>query len=295
MGDVGVGGKDVVFARNFEDLACRYSFRRRLRSRARSVALLFLSLGKRWRPKRKDLQFLAYHHVLDDERGGFEAQLSTLKGVGQFLSLDDAVGLIRSRLPLDGRYFCITFDDGFRNCHTNAAPILSEMNVPAGFFVPTSYVGSGPHDRPSVFQQFFANFEAYPLPMEFLNRQELREMAAGGFVIGSHGSSHRNLTSLSDNEVEREMRESKAFLERELGRPCDHFACPFGIPGRDYREEREPPLAEKVGFRSFFSAVRGSAGPASNPYLLPRHVLLANEGPLLLRYFLEAGPAGANG
>ena len=261
----------------------------------RDGALRLLSLTRRWNPRKRELQFLNYHHVLDDERQGFSIQLGHLKNVGEFLCLGDAVDVLRNRVPVDGRYFCLTFDDGFRNCFVNAAPILAEMGVPAGMFVAPSCVGAESGGCSSSIEHFFRNARSYPLPMEFLSWDELRKMSEEGFVIGSHGWSHQRLADLPEVDAEREMKDSKTVLERELGSPCDHFACPFGIPGRDFHVGREPVLAEKLGYGSFLTSVRGSASPETSPYLVPRHTFFANEGFHILRYFLAKNSDSVHG
>lgn len=60
----------------------------------------------------------------------------------------------------------------------------------------------------------------------FLDWAQVREMAAGGFEIGSHGCTHRIMTRLSVGELQRELAESKAEIERRAGRAVTHFAFP---------------------------------------------------------------------
>jgi len=60
----------------------------------------------------------------------------------------------------------------------------------------------------------------------FLDWDQVREMAANGFEIGSHGRSHRILTRVSGQEAKQELVQSKAEIERRVGREVTHFAFP---------------------------------------------------------------------
>src|SRR5262245_7192883 len=46
--------------------------------------------------------------------------------------------------------------------------------------------------------------------------------------VCSHGIAHAHLTRLSDEELRRELVESKQQIEDELGRACPDFAYPYG-------------------------------------------------------------------
>ena len=60
----------------------------------------------------------------------------------------------------------------------------------------------------------------------FLEWDHVREMAAHGVEIGSHGCSHRIMTRLSFAEASRELVQSKADIESRIGREVAHFAFP---------------------------------------------------------------------
>jgi len=64
-----------------------------------------------------------------------------------------------------------------------------------------------------------------------LSRTRLLQMAAGGIEFGSHTVTHPNLALSADDAIERELRDSKAYLTQLLGRPIRSLAYPFGTPG----------------------------------------------------------------
>lgn len=99
---------------------------------------------------------------------------------------------------------------------------------------------------------------------------EARALVASGLVtMGSHTLTHRNLKDLDIAEARREISESKRILERELDRPIDLFAYPFGNPANDYTEEVKAAVRE-AGFRASFSVVLGLVEPGADLYELPR-------------------------
>ncbi len=65
----------------------------------------------------------------------------------------------------------------------------------------------------------------------FMTWDQVRHLAASGMAIGSHTHDHRRLASLMEEEQRRELAESRRILERELGRPVEALAYPFGWAG----------------------------------------------------------------
>ena len=111
-----------------------------------------------------------------------------------------------------------------------------------------------------------------------LNLAELRQLAAAGMSIGAHTRSHPILSLCGDEEVRREIHQSKIELERALGCSAWAFAYPFGNPAT--MGEREVRIAREAGFSCAFLNVEhwdigcGAAEPknaqATNAFALPR-------------------------
>lgn len=76
-------------------------------------------------------------------------------------------------------------------------------------------------------------------PAEFgpVTWEQAREMDAGGVEIGSHTVSHPILTTTGDDELRRELRDSRARLEAELGRDVGLFCYPNGACDERVRRE----------------------------------------------------------
>jgi len=77
-----------------------------------------------------------------------------------------------------------------------------------------------------------------PTPQErdFLTWDEVREMHRSGLVyFGSHTETHRILTTLGDDEIDRELRQSKDRLVTEG--VVDPTCLPFAYPNGDYNEK----------------------------------------------------------
>jgi peptidoglycan/xylan/chitin deacetylase (PgdA/CDA1 family) len=76
-------------------------------------------------------------------------------------------------------------------------------------------------------------------PAEFgpVTWEQAREMDAGGVEIGSHTVSHPILTTTDDAQLRRELRDSRARLEAELGRAVELFCYPNGAFDERVRRE----------------------------------------------------------
>jgi len=109
----------------------------------------------------------------------------------------------------------VTFDDGYRDFHTAAFPILQAHSFTATVFLATGYVG---HHR--------ASFKT----RECLTWGEVRELHQAGIHFGSHTVTHPKLVELDWPAIQRELCDSKADLQHHLGAPADTFAYPFAFP-----------------------------------------------------------------
>jgi peptidoglycan/xylan/chitin deacetylase (PgdA/CDA1 family) len=116
-----------------------------------------------------------------------------------------------------------------------------------------------------------------PAELATMSWDELREHAARGIAIGSHSVSHPHLTRLSDDELRRELAESKREIQDRLGRQCEDFAYPYGE-----HDARVRAAARAAGYGRAY-ALQGSR---SDPYAVPRLDLY--RGHTVLRTLLRA-------
>ncbi len=89
------------------------------------------------RPLQTEVRNYTRKHLPVDD---FVAVLRSLKARGTPVSMDDVIADRAGRAPLPQHAFAITFDDGFANNLTVAAPILAEEKVPATFYVTTDFI-----------------------------------------------------------------------------------------------------------------------------------------------------------
>lgn len=277
------GDGTATAVRSYRQFAGRRPLAGRLREALRDAAVRALSLGRS--PGRGGgwLRFPFYHHVFDDERVGFARQLDYMARHGEFIGLDDALGLLDSATPIDGRYFCLTFDDGLKNCATNGAPILLDKGAPAAIFLATHYIGTDIEADRDLLLGFYDDGRTL---IEFLDWDDCRRLAEAGMTFGSHTENHVHLSELDAAGVKHELARSKRTIEDRLGRECRHFCCPFGRPGINFWPERDPEIARRLGYRSFLTTRRGANRTGDSPMAVRRDHLLAGWGDYQLRYFL---------
>jgi peptidoglycan/xylan/chitin deacetylase (PgdA/CDA1 family) len=119
------------------------------------------------KPKKRNLQILAYHRVNDDgdayfpasQVKVFERQMRYVSKNFNVMPLEEAVELMaEGKLPENS--VAITFDDGYRDNFEHAYPILRKYGMPATIFLTAGAIGGGPaiwHDK--VFELFRSTHE----------------------------------------------------------------------------------------------------------------------------------------
>jgi peptidoglycan/xylan/chitin deacetylase (PgdA/CDA1 family) len=195
--------------------------------------------------------FLCYHQVPRRDLAAFRSGLEALTAIGRFLSWDEALSLISGERPVVGSHFCLTFDDGDRSWAEVVLPTLTDMSIPAAFFVVTSLV-------------------ADPRRADALSWSSCQQLADQRMTVGSHTVTHRALADLDERAARSEMRDSKRELEERLGIQVVDFCAPYGRPGLSYLPERDVVIAKEEGYRSFATTVRGAMRHGDSPYQIRR-------------------------
>jgi peptidoglycan/xylan/chitin deacetylase (PgdA/CDA1 family) len=196
------------------------------------------------------------HRATYCDAGRFALQMGWLARMGYgVISLDDALEGLGGRRELPPRAVVLTFDDGYRNFAEHAAPVLLRHGFPATVFLLSGMIG-GRADW-----LLADGHEDVPL----LDRETILSLQERGFAFGSHGVTHRRLSSLGDDEVLREVAGSRRDLEALLGRPVRHFCYPYG----DY-DGRAVAAAREAGYASAVTCRKERGTAASLPLELPR-------------------------
>ena len=93
------------------------------------------------------------------------------------------------------------------------------------------------------------------LPNFMMNWTEIREMSKSGISFGAHTVNHPVLSHCKNEDVEREILESKKTIERNLKLPVNHFAYPFGRYG-DFNEDAKRTL-RVANFKTAVTTIPG--------------------------------------
>ena len=107
-----------------------------------------------------------------------------------------------------------------------------------------------------------------PKGWEKLAWPQVREMTSRGISFGAHTLDHPILTFVSREEARRQIRESKARIETELGSQVTMFAYPNGGAG-DFDDSTRK-IVEEEGLSLAVTTLAGANDAETDPYTLRR-------------------------
>lgn len=240
---------------------------------------------------------LMYHHIVTDaefatgvHKGNnavislsqFSEEMAYLSAHGyNTYTMSEAASMLYNKMPFPDKSVIITFDDGYASNYELAYPQLQKYDIKAT--VAAVVISS----------EMAENGGAANQNLPHLTFAQMREMQESGLVeIGSHsynghgmiatgagGQQGRFFVSRAylkeqgrrETEAEyveritQDLRYSKEVLERELGRPVNYFAYPYGVAGTA--------VIEALKQNNFLVAVTTNSGGIkkdSDPFKLNR-------------------------
>lgn len=123
-------------------------------------------------------------------------------------------------VPPDTPAVALTFDDGFANFATEAAPLLRQHDLTATLFIVTAQVGRdnrwGGRGDPGI--------PVLPL----LDWEAVGRLPENGVTLGAHTRTHPRLTEVDDAALEQELGEAAEEMQRRVGQRPTALAYPYG-------------------------------------------------------------------
>jgi peptidoglycan/xylan/chitin deacetylase (PgdA/CDA1 family) len=238
----------------------------------------------------RDVPILMYHSIAEDSDPRFGRFVLTPRDFRrhlqylvvnyyQTITMSTLAEAWQSGSPLPERSVVLTFDDGFADFYTEAAPLLLEHGLDATLYIATGFVGrtagwlssSGEGNRP------------------MLTWPKLRELSALGFEIGSHTHSHPELDRCQTSSVESEIGDSRDSLEDQLGMAVKTFAYPFGYWSGRVRE-----AVAELGFQTAVQVGELVSRHRDDVFSIPRLSVNGGATESDLRRLLEARSTGSS-
>ena len=213
------------------------------------------------------IPILTYHQFGDNCRSPlcvptdvFELQIRYLKENGySVITAEELLAFLEYRHSLPKKSVLITMDDGYRSVYSIAYPILKKYGFTAIFYIYTDFVGAS---------------------SSAVTWEQLREMKADGFTIGSHTMFHSDLTKQKEGEskgefmarVKKELFGSKEIIDQKLAQDTYILAYPYGR-----YDQRAIEYAELAGYKIAMSVKRGGNPFFAYPLSLRRDQVLKRE------------------
>ena len=172
-----------------------------------------------------------------------------------FISIDELSSLLTTHYTLSTKKnICITFDDGYQDNHDIAYPLLKHLEVPFAVYVTTGFIDN------RLPMWWYAS-ERLGITTESLKALDADPLC----TIGAHTVSHPRLDTLSLDDQQKEIAQSRQELEALLDHPIHHFSYPHGAYNADTLT-----IVKQQPFRTALCAWGGTVRRGANPLTLPR-------------------------
>ena len=174
---------------------------------------------------RKQVPILCYHQIRDwrptDSKRAkdyivpvtvFRQQMKMLADSGFHTILPDQLyDYLTKNKPLPDKPVLLSFDDTDLGQYTVGFPEMKKYGFKGLFFIMTVSIGR-PH---------------------YMTREQIKELADAGNIIGSHTWDHHNVKRYQGKDWEIQIDKPTRQLESITGRPIRYFAYPFGLWNRE--------------------------------------------------------------
>ncbi|MBI5449504.1 polysaccharide deacetylase family protein [Candidatus Gottesmanbacteria bacterium] len=207
---------------------------------------------------------LMYHHVQDmneaktKEQGGLTVDTGTFRTQMQYIHDRgyntirpiDLINFFDIGSPLPGKPMLITFDDGYDDFGTNAAPILREMGLQGTAFIPTGLM-----ENPG-----------------YMNWGKVMEISGwGNIYFANHTWSHHNVATTRKKDEDEISTADKQLGDRALN-PFKVFAYPYG-----FSNDTGISVLQQLDYKIAFTTYPGSTLCKQQRFTLPR-IRIGNSG-----------------
>ncbi len=217
----------------------------------RALGILDAFLGRTSRTT-----ILAYHGIssqnwyFDISVKDFQLQILELKKQYQFISMEELEHRLKNPEQINTRpAMVLTFDDGYENILSVVEFLKTEK------INPTVFVIADPKK---------ANTKELGINNKLLSISQIKKLISYGWAIGCHSMTHPDFSSLSKQELDKEVSGAKKLLESKLNTKIKYFAFPKGVYSNQIVSQ-----IKKSGFSLAVSMDDGKV-TASNIYNLPR-------------------------
>lgn len=181
-----------------------------------------------WKYSSNELIVLCMHSTPFERREQMEGLIDFILSHFRALDPKQLEDYFNGKLT-DGPYVLFTFDDGLKN-NALAAELLEKRGARAVFFVVPDFIDAADgvdYYRKNIRQTIDPSVDHEQEDFTPLSVSQLKTLQAKGHCVESHTMSHLLRATSSPSEIEREVSESKRWLQRNVMTEATMFCSPI--------------------------------------------------------------------